>query len=526
MSKKLLNKVISAVLVLAICSTAFLGGVVSAATNLDVKVEVANKGYDTIAKDEIVTTTVTITSSDPFVAGVFKVVTSGLELSAANVKSVEDSEGKIDTIPFIDSKIAPSEGKVLFQGWEDKDLSALTSYVKVVVEISLKSTAAMAEGETASITVSEVDVTDINESVYEVTEDSITAGGIHVHKYEEVDEDNDASVKTSVCTCGEKKYQLVENESNLSGITEKNDHASQENGGYAVHFGEEGKLNILYATKGQVSAEGNEIYLAYVDDEDNITKIIASDGATEEGANDKGYLTEYEGGVKTIGDTVKAVFVEVDADGKVVSKSDIFEKSIAEYCFAKIADENEDDKVKNYCRAMIDYASAAQEYLKYNEDTLINDGEYAEYADMTAEDNDKFKRSEEPTNWKFNGGNITLTNRPVIRLYLSAVGDTDVIDTLTFNVNYYGKNVEYKGENLKTVQIGGKEYYYIDIADMPAKCMSDVIKITTDDGDFGEYSVDTYAYDMRNTTAAKVTKILVAYSNALATAYPNTTPNA
>lgn len=521
MSKKLLNKVISAVLVLAICSTAFLGGVVSAATNLDVKVEVANKGYDTIAKDEIVTTTVTLSSADAFVAGIFNVVAdSKFELANANVKSVIGVDGtEVDT-PSLYQKVTGSEGKVLFQGWDDKDLSVVNSYTTVVVEIELKALEDIEAGVEYTVTVDNVDVTDVDEATSTVATDSITAGKVHEHKFEEVVEDNDASVKTFECTvCEDKKYELVEKESDLSDIPvqegDENNLASSVNGGYSINFETDGELALVYTTK----AIDNKVYLAKLDENDVVVELTESKVLEGKVAFDN----TYAGGVKSIGESVKAVFVEVDAAGKVVSKSTVFEKSIADYCEEILASEATDEKTvaaKKYCAALLDYASATQEYLDYNTDNLVNGGTLkGEYAELT-EDNNKFDRTEEPTTWKFNGGNITLTTKPTVRLYFSTVGDTNVED-LDFIVSYgVKKDVEVSAEAIKETTIGKKSYYYIDITDLPTKYLSNVITLKTANDEYGTYSVDTYAFNQKDTKVGNAARYLVEYSNALLAAFP------
>ena len=60
---------------------------------------------------------------------------------------------------------------------------------------------------------------------------------------------------------------------------------------------------------------------------------------------------------------------------------------------------------------------------------------------------------------------------------------------------------------------------YIDITDIPTKSLSDTITLTAND-ESGTYSVDTYAYNKQGTASGDAARYLVAYSAALADAFP------
>lgn len=521
MSRKLLNKAISALLVLAICSTAFLGCVVNAATPITVKVDVAEIGYDEIVTGNQYATTVEFTSESAFVAGIFNVaVGAGFKLVGFDVKSVVGADDTEVAAPSIFKNFTASEGKVLFQGWKDEDLSQVNNYKKVTVLLLLEATANATAGVETAVTVSKVDVTDINEATCNFADDCDYEGSIHKHNHvDEIVDDNDASVKTFKCSaCDDKKYELVEGESNLSGVG-SNELASPENGAsYSVNFNTIGDLAILYAT----NKTNNTVYLAELDEYDKVIKLSAPKTVPDEEGK---YVfdTTYEQGVKSIDEIVKAVFVEVNAEGQVVSKSTVIQKSIAGYCYDILNPEyNKTDKEKAYAAALLDYATATQYYFDYKTDKPINgckEGEtIGEYLPLT-DANNRLVRPENPENWKFIGANLTLTTKPVVRLYLTTVGETD-ISGLTFVLNYGDKhNVTISGEGLKTTTIGGNEYYYIDIKDLATKYLSEVITITCAE-ETVEYSMDTYAYGMRNTSIADAARYLYAYSAALAKAYP------
>ncbi len=513
MSRKLLNKAISALLVLAICSTAFLGCVVNAATAIEVKAVVADKGYDEIVEGEIYDTTVTFTSEDAFVAGVFNVVVGeGFELDNANVTSVIGADGTEVANPSIYQNFKTSQGKVLFQGWDDENLATVVTYKEVVVEITVKATANAEAGVKVPVTVSNVDITDLDEATCTLSADAVTAGSVHEHNYVEI-EDDDASVKTYACSvCADEKYELVEGESDLSDVTTPNDLASSENGGYAANFKGNGDIAIVYSTKDTA----NTVYLAELDENDKVIKLSAP--KTVPGQEGKvAFDTTYEGGVKSINEPVKAVFVEVNAKGDVVSKSEVVNKSVADYCNYLYA--NGTDAEKKYAAALLDYATATQKYFDYNTNNLINGGKNkGTYEDLT-EDNNKFERTEEPTTWKFNGGNVTFTTKPTVRLYFSTVGETKVED-LKLYLNYKdNKDVEVAADKIGQTTIGEYEFYYIDITDIPTKSLSDTITLTAND-EYGTYSVDTYAYNKQGTASGEAARYLVAYSAALAEAFP------
>ena len=519
MSRKLLNKAISALLVLAICSTAFLGCVVNAATAIEVKAVVADKGYDEIVEGKEYATTVTFTSEDAFVAGIFNVaVGAGFELADANVISVKGPDGTTVDAPYIYENLSISEGKVLFQGWNDENLATYVTYTEVVVEITVKATANAEAGAKTAITVTNVDITDWDEAKCTLSTDAVTAGSVHEHNYVEVEVDNNPSVKTFACSvCKDEKYELVAGELDLSGVTTPNDLASQGKGEYAANFKGNGDIAIVYSTKDTA----NTVYLAELGENDKVIKLSAPKTVPDEEGK-VAFDTTYEGGVKSINEPVKAVFVEVDAKGDVVSKSEVVNKSIADYCYDILKPEyNKTEEEKTYAKALLDYATATQYYFDYNTNNPINgckEGETLGTYELTDENN-KFNRTPNPTTWKFNGGNVTFTTKPTVRLYFSTVGETKVED-LKFILNYKNnKDAEVPANRIGQTTIGEYEFYYIDITDIPTKSLSDTITLTAND-EFGTYSVDTYAYNKQGTAAGEAARYLVAYSAALADAFP------
>ena len=82
------------------------------------------------------------------------------------------------------------------------------------------------------------------------------------------------------------------------------------------------------------------------------------------------------------------------------------------------------------------------------------------------------------------------------------------------------KDVEVAADKIGQTTIGEYEFYYIDITDIPTKCLSDTITLTSENDEFGTYSVDTYAYNKQGTASGDAARYLVAYSAALAEAFP------
>ncbi|MBQ1279097.1 MAG: hypothetical protein IIY13_01580, partial [Clostridia bacterium] len=115
MSKKILNKVISAILVLAICSTAFLGCVASAET-YNGTYAVFGSAY--AEAGEFADAKVEIKSDNAFVAGVFTVdADSALDFYTAKVVSATTAEGAVKLYPDIYTN--SEKNKILFQGFND-----------------------------------------------------------------------------------------------------------------------------------------------------------------------------------------------------------------------------------------------------------------------------------------------------------------------------------------------------------------------------------------------------------------------
>lgn len=502
MSKKILNKVISAILVLAICSTAFLGCVASAETYTG-SYTIIGEAY--AEAGDTVKATVKINSTNAFVAGVFEIeAAEELDFYTARAISATLVEGGTKECPDVHTN--SEKNRILFQGFNDNG-TGLTEYTSVTFEITFNA-GKLVEGTKYAVNVKAIDVTDKNEATYSITG---AAGFVHVHKYNDGVADGDVTTYTcEVEGCGATKTETTKSDVKVDSIENENTLADKNVGGASITFAPNGDISLDFVT---TIPEGQTVYLAHVDDQDNITKLISTEGKI------KGYdafQNDYVGGIKTIGDTVKAVFVVQDTEGKLVSKSADIELSIADYCVAVLDDDTAKASVKDYCKALLTYAKAASKYFEYPSaklDAITDDN----YVDNNASFNytDDVTVNSGDNGWKLKSATISLKIKPIVTLGL----EIDNIKNIAINVNM-GDDYVFGAEDLTYDE--GKDRYYLEIKDIPAKDVSSEITVTVgeDTDDVAKYSLKAYANRQKDkdADAAMLAHLLVVYSDALSAA--------
>ena len=501
MSKKLLNKVISAILVLAICSTAFLGCVVSAETYTG-SYTIVGSAY--AEAGEFADAKVKIKSENAFVAGIFTVdADSALDFYTAKVVAATTKEGAEKLYPDIHTN--SDNNKILFQGFND-DGTGLTEYTEIEVLLTFKTTSLVA-GKEYSVNIKDIDVTDIKEAVYSITGD---AGFVHVHKYNDGVVEGDITRYT--CTkCDAVKTETTKSDVKLEDITgEDNGLTEVEGAGAAITFAPNGDIALDFVT---VVPEGATVYLAQVDEEGNITKLTSTDGKI---SGKDAFQNFYAGGVKTIADSINASFVVADSEGNLVSKSATVSLSIADYCTTVIDEYPESDDAK-YCKALLTYAKAASKYFDYESALAdITDDKYVD-------NNPTFDYADDVTvnagtnGWKLKSATISLKVKPTITLGFEI--DKAKLENIAIKVNI-GNDHDFGKLDLKYDE--KKDRYYLEIVDIDAANVSKDIVVTVngDTDDVAEYSIKAYAnrQKSKDADAAMLAHLLVVYSDALAAA--------
>lgn len=498
MSKKILNKVISAILVLAICSTAFLGCVASAETYTG-SYTIIGEAY--AESGDVAKATVKIESENAFVAGIFTVeAAKALDFESAQAIAATTADGETKAYPSVHTN--SNNNKILFQGFND-DGTGLTEYKSIVIELSFKS-AKLEAGVEYAVNVKDVDVTDINEATYDITG---AAGFVHVHKYGAgVVEGATTTYKCEKCDA--IKTETTESDVNIGSIEGTNTLKAE--GGATITFAPNGDISLDFVTK----TEGKDVYLAHVDEYGNITKLTSTEGKI---SGLDAFQNGYADGVKTIADTVKATFVVKGDDGAFESKSEVIELSIADYCADVLGDDTAKAEVKAYCEALLTYGKAANDYFEYGAD-------FSKYNDLLAKDvaidyaDAKAEANKGDNGWKLKSATIILGVKPTIRLGVELDKDVDIA-TLEFKAVMDTMVVEPSAEDIKYDE--NKDRYYIYIKDVPAKSVASDITLTANgvEDDAAIYNVKSYAEYNKENDAGKLAQLLIIYSDALANAF-------
>ena len=514
MSKKLLNKVISAILVLAVCSTAFLGCVVSAETYSGTyEIE----GHNCADVGEEVRATITIKSDVAFVAGIFTVTADApLDFEDINVDVIAGKDASGNNVDAPKIYINADKNKVLFQGWKDENL-VLVEYSEITVQVKIKSTG-IKVGTKYAINITDVDVTDKNENTYNITG---SAGSVHVHTYERTSVAAMTTTYTcSVDGCGAVKTEVTDSKA-LEGVTvdTKFDAVNK----MTVTFTASGDLVLNFLTNAALAAEGNTIYLAKKNSDGTI--VLNSHAGKIEGFD--AYQNVYVGGAKTIGDYIEAVFIEVTANGELVCKSNDIKESIANYCVTVIElnknkTENKNENAMAYCKGLLSYGKEAASHFDYTSTALeaITSEDYiSDYETITpALASDLVNNTNIANGWSFASVNVRAITKPIVRLSFNI--EEEALENLSLNISYNGIT---KTVSAKTFNQSGNGKYYIDINDIATKRMRDAITVenAANASQNCAYSVETYALNManKNHDSAKLCRLLIAYSDALAAAF-------
>ena len=409
---------------------------------------------------------------------------------------------------YIETNVA--KNRVLFQGFKDDDLANYKTYESLEITLEFDVAESVVEGTAYNVTVESVDVTNIDEGSYVP---SIDAGFAHIHKFaEEGTESEDGTYTTHKCVLCDVVETKLKEKVDVSKLEPNN---LKNTGAYNITFQEDGGLALNFLN----TEHADGTYVAVLGDDNTIDELMGKAGViVEAGAAYHGYQYDYENGVKTIAETVQAVYVTTDGNGKIISASTPVEVSVAKYCEDVIKNSDKyNEKIVAYCQALLNYAAAVQDEFSY-EGTKVVLGEYAKEYDveLSAENN---KETGDSKVVDLMLREVSMTTKPVVRLYFAI--DEDKLDTVELTFNYNDTPVVVPASQLvkcvRTNPEGKKvDLYYYDIKNIPAKMMRDVITVTATDG--GEaldytatYSVEAYASKINK----PVTKLLMAYSDAL-----------
>lgn len=526
MTRKVFKKAIAAVLVTAMCFVAVFTGSVSAANSASYTISGAK--YEHGAKDSYVTADVTFTSASNFVAGLFEVnattVSGGYDIALVDA-STKNYTGTVNQgiKPVIHYNI--DNNKVMFTAFsEDDDFNPLSSItITLRFYVASGSLSVVPAGAEWSISLSNVDITDVNEAEYNTTG---SPNYIHIHNFGEAVGDK---VKTQTCSiCGEEKTVIAAED-----VTDTNDYEPAVTTN--VTFTDEGDvvLNALL-TKDYVNntlgISADNVYFAYeyYTDEGKQSAVATAHTSTE--------LSSYyifpcvgDNGIGRIADGVTGGFVFVDGTN-VTKTSATWNCSILQYINAVISGSFA-AKYKNSAKALYMYAKETCSLLGRSTDEYPND--YSDDLENNIEfDFDDFESSAEAfgedTTWGVAAISVTTGFKPKMNIRFNANTITNYEDGfVTVKIFDDDDNLLYSKKiavaNL-TVQEGktGKVY---SLYDVPTKYLANdvVIGVESAGGTESEktiyYGYGRYAKARQGKADGDVFKYMVIYATALSAAY-------
>lgn len=182
-------------------------------------------------------------------------------------------------------------------------------------------------------------------------------------------------------------------------------------------------------------------------------------------------------------------------------------KQYAEYLLEHKEEKEEYAKAEGLIKSMLNYGGYAQTYFKHRvDDGLANEGisdEEKDVSSVTAETLADFSNTAVQENGlvKFEGSNLSLLSQTTLRLYFTVKDDTKA-DSIKFTCG---------GKELAKARSG--QYWYVEVADIPAKDLDAAYTVTVSDGTSEplevKYSVMAYCYNVmsRGITASRTQEL-------------------
>ncbi len=204
-----------------------------------------------------------------------------------------------------------------------------------------------------------------------------------------------------------------------------------------------------------------------------------------------------------LGENIKAT-IYATLDGEVVEGQTIEEYSIATYCYHMLGNEANANNTKliTILVDILNYGAAAQNYMSYNVDALVNADLTDEQMDLATADRelvDSLDRAEgegyaaenEKATWK--AATLVLKNNITVSLKFAAAEED--IDNLTVKVEMSGQSYTFNCSELYKDSNG---FYVVEFNSFNADQMSDLITATVYEGETVvsktlTYSVESYA---------------------------------
>ena len=533
MTKKTFFKVISTVLAVAMCLTVVFTGAVSATTQ-NATCVVTGRAYNPGNTDYYVAD-VAITSTSAFVAGSFT-VTCDSGLVFLDASAAQSDSG---SLPKVYMNI--SNNKVLFAGFTESATNDIVSFtsLSLVLKFTVASGAIgdVAAGTSWNVGIENVDITNVDEDQYNLTEASVLASTIHVHNFNG-DVSEEGGIRTTHCSvegCSDVKTEVI------GTSLEPNALASKDNRAVCVSFTADGDtvLNAL-VKKSAVDTYGvSNVYFTYTYKDDDATPKTATSKAKANTVTVGGnayyvFPCGRNGGIGRINRPVTGNFITVVGGTTTVSGD--WSYSIKDYAAELIArgkDAEEDSaeyKAANYAKALWNYgyqtAVALNHPDDYNSYVPAGEDEAAPYAidNYTLPDSkNAIKDPSDSGNWTITGIKVTTGFKPKMTVRFA--------DSLSTNFSYRSVTIQVKnGDDLvysKEVAVASvvANSYTYTISDIPAKYLiNDIIIGVKNSSDVADsmtikYGFARYAQARASKADGVVFQAMMNYSYYLNEAY-------
>ncbi len=563
MSKKFLNRVVSAILMIAVASTMFLGGVVNAETTATATYTIHDYAVVTSGSTQS-SAYVTFESETPFSLVRFQVsATSPLTLSSAEFVEGTMADDTSATESLVSYELATEDdpAAVMAEIINEEDIKNRNYYKSITIKLNFSG--GVNPWVQYLVTLGETDMSAMGEStIFTVTEATLedAINYIHAHTYGAMPTnrtdatDTYYSIGTFKCRyCGDEIKQLApDNVANDPSTTERGIISSLVVHAMSVSFNDDGTMNIhayvnspYYHLQLVVCPTDGYKYHQFggnANDEGQGKEDISVLDGEQVGIGE--YIFTFTGiPAKDIGEKLLfTVFAEGAKTGGKLYYGPSKTYSLADYCYDVIeGGENvvgKEDGDDELYASLLDYGAAAQVYAgETNEDNLANAKlaekdayktamDDAEMEEITANNSEGFTNE----NCKVYGTSLILRANASLKFYFALNGDYR--DNENVVITLMRGSTELKSLTASQLQHADSSgRYYAYTLDVPPKQLEDVITVDISVGEnesySGTYSVAGYAraayYNDNASEALKnVSKALVYYGRMLEARYPST----
>lgn len=271
------------------------------------------------------------------------------------------------------------------------------------------------------------------------------------------------------------------------------------------------KLITIESAALRLDEDIDVIYTAKVPEGATATMTFTMNGESATVADDGTHTFAFEGvNPQCMGDNISATLTVTVGESTYTCTKD--EYSVRAYCISQLA-KTEDANLRTLLSDVLAYGAAAQTYMSYNTEALVNSGDdilnptYSTYIDLSGLSATFEGTASENIYWV--GAGLKLTNSVAMRFRFYAAS----VDGLTVNVTINGRTQSFTASDFTAVE-GKTDIYEISFTGIKASEFSDAVTASfSNGGNTVSYSVNSYVCAKQADSDANLAALVKALYN-------------